>query len=62
MGAILQRLGHGSGTVQADHIRDGRGLAIKLMGVDGQKLLDDEMHTRDFLFINHDGSPCSTGP
>ena len=48
------RFSNGSGTVQADHLRDGRGLAIKLTGVDGPKLLDDEARTQDFLFINHD--------
>ena len=39
---------------QADHIRDGRGIAIKLVDVDGPKLMGDEAHTQDFLFINHD--------
>ena len=48
------RFSNGSGQVQPDHMRDGRGLAIKLMGVDGPKLLNDEAHTQDFLFINHD--------
>jgi hypothetical protein len=48
------RFSNGSGVVQPDHVRDGRGLAIKLMGVDGTKLLDDEVRTQDFLFINHD--------
>ncbi len=48
------RFSNGSGVVQADHMRDGRGLAIKLMDVEGPKLLDDEKRTQDFLFINHD--------
>jgi hypothetical protein len=48
------RFSNGSGTVQADHVRDGRGIAIKLMDVAGAKLMDDETGTQDFLFINHD--------
>lgn len=48
------RFSNGSGTVQPDHLRDGRGLALKLMGVEGRKLLADEANTQDFLFINHD--------
>ena len=48
------RFSNGSGTVQPDHVRDGRGIAIKLMDVDGPKLLRDEQRTQDFLFINHD--------
>ena len=48
------RFSNGSGTVQADHLRDGRGIAIKLMDVDGPKLMSDEARTQDFLFINHD--------
>jgi hypothetical protein len=48
------RFSNGSGTVQADHVRDGRGIAIKLMDVAGPKLMDDETGTQDFLFINHD--------
>ena len=48
------RFSNGSGTVQPDHVRDGRGIAIKLMDVPGPKLMSDEAHTQDFLFINHD--------
>ncbi len=48
------RFSNGSGTVQPDHVRDGRGIAIKLMDVPGPKLMDDESRTQDFLFINHD--------
>jgi catalase len=32
---------------------DARGMSIKLMGVDGQKLLNDEVHTQDFILISH---------
>jgi hypothetical protein len=38
---------------QADNIGDGRGMAIKLMGVTGAKLIPDEKFTQDFVMINH---------
>jgi hypothetical protein len=42
------RVSNGSGARQHDSIPDARGLAIKLMDVDGEKLLD-EKKTQDFL-------------
>jgi hypothetical protein len=36
-----------------DREGDGRGMAVKLLGVPGAKLLPDESHTQDFLMINH---------
>lgn len=49
------RFSNGNGTPQDDHSGDGRGMAIKLMGVVGQKLLADEAkaQTQDFVMINH---------
>ncbi|MGQ4647129.1 catalase family protein [Lyngbya aestuarii] len=38
---------------QDDTKLDGRGMAVKLMEVDGEKLLDDEQKTQDFLMINY---------
>ena len=32
---------------------DARGMAIKLLGVDGRKLIDDESRTQDFILISH---------
>lgn len=32
---------------------DARGMAIKLTGVEGQKILPDEQFTQDFILINH---------
>ena len=32
---------------------DARGMAIKLTGVPGAKLMDDEKHTQDFVLISH---------
>jgi catalase len=49
------RFSNGSGTPQDDHKGDGRGMAIKLMGVGGPKLLPDEVNaqTQDFVMINY---------
>lgn len=39
----------------SDRVKDGRGMAVKLLGVAGPKLLDDERDatTHDFVMINH---------
>lgn len=42
-----------SDATREDKEGDGRGMAIKLMGVSGEKLLPDESHTQDFVMINH---------
>ncbi len=42
-----------SDPTREDKEGDGRGMAIKLMGVPGEKLLPDESHTQDFVMINH---------
>lgn len=48
------RFSNGGGDPTAgDKEGDGRGMAIKLMGIPGEKLLPDENHTQDFLMINH---------
>ncbi|MGH6648641.1 catalase family protein [Aquabacterium sp.] len=48
------RFSNGSGQSQDDHKGDARGMAVKVMGVAGQKLLDDEQSagTQDFLMMN----------
>ncbi len=49
------RFSNGSGASADDHQADGRGMAIKVLGVPGTKLLDDEANasTQDFVMINH---------
>lgn len=49
------RFSNGSGSSQDDHTNDARGMAVKIMGVGGPKLLDDEQSasTQDFLMTNH---------
>jgi hypothetical protein len=48
------RFSNGSGARQPDNTPDGRGMAIKLMDVPGEKLLDAERdaRTQDFVMIN----------
>jgi hypothetical protein len=49
------RFSNGSGTPHDDHSGDGRGMAVKLTGVPGKKLLANEINadTQDFLMINY---------
>jgi len=50
------RFSNGSGDPsRADIKRDARGMAVKLLGVPGKKLLEDEQDatTQDFVMINH---------
>ncbi len=50
------RFSNGSSEVKDDHDGDGRGFAIKVIGVEGDRLEKDpgeELHTQDFLMINH---------
>lgn len=49
---VWARLSNGVGWQQSDNELDARGLAIKLMGVPGPKLLADETGTQDFLMTN----------
>jgi hypothetical protein len=41
------------GVLKPDTEGDVRGLAIKLLNVDGDKVLDDEKETQDFVLMNH---------
>ena len=49
------RFSNGNNKPQADKVGDGRGMAIKLMGVPGEKILDAERDakTQDFVMINN---------
>lgn len=47
--AAVEKRGH----LQSDLDPDVRALAIKLLQVKGEKVLDDERETQDFLLINH---------
>ena len=49
------RFSNGAGTPHDDAAGDGRGMAIKLTGVPGKKILPDEINaqTQDFVMINY---------
>ena len=55
---VWVRFSNGVGWKQADKALDARGMAVKLMGVPGDKLLADESETQDFLMTN---SPAPVG-
>jgi hypothetical protein len=49
------RYSNGNNIPQPDAVGDGRGMAIKVMGVPGAKILEaeEDAQTQDFLMINH---------
>jgi Catalase len=47
------RFSNGNSEVLGPRLPDARGMAVKLMGVDGPKLLDDERETQDFVMANN---------
>lgn len=49
------RFSSGDSRIQSDGVKDARGMAIKVMGVPGEKLLPDEASadTQDFVMINN---------
>ncbi len=52
--ATWMRYSNGSPKVEADYTKGGRGLAIKLMGVEGERVLEnDSSKTQDFLLANN---------
>lgn len=55
---VWVRFSNGVGWVQGDKELDARGMAVKMLGVDGPKLLSDEKGTQDFLMTN---SPTPIG-
>lgn len=56
------RFSNASANIQSDMEKDIRGVAIKLLGVGGEKLLEDEKHaqTQDFLLISNPVLPVGT--
>jgi hypothetical protein len=49
------RFSNGGSEINPDKAKDARGMAIKLTGVEGEKILPEEKHakTQDFIMINH---------
>lgn len=46
------RLSPGQADIQSDRVSHARGFSLKLTGVPGAKLLEDEKETQDFLLLN----------
>ncbi|MCB1173775.1 MAG: catalase family protein [Leptospiraceae bacterium] len=57
---VWMRLSNGSADPKKDADGDVRGMALKLMGVPGPKLLPDEIYTQDFLLINYPVMPAGS--
>lgn len=55
---VIVRFSNGVGWRQSDSELDARGMAVKVLGVDGPKYLADETETQDFLMTN---SPAPVG-
>lgn len=50
---VVARLSSAPGDIHSDEIPQPRGFAIKVMGVEGARLLDgDDRHSQDFLLVN----------
>jgi hypothetical protein len=54
------RSSNANGNIQSDKIRDFRGIAIKLIGVEGEKVATDEKFTQDFLLMTYPTMPLGT--
>ena len=54
------RFSSGGNKVRSDKNKDIRGMAIKLIEVNGEKLLDDEKQTQDFLMLTIPTMPIGT--
>ena len=55
------RFSNGDGKPQNDHTRDGRGMAIKLTGVDGPKLLAEEAEAKPKPRKKASAMRCTSG-
>lgn len=57
---VIVRLSTTAGAIRSDQVRGVRGLAIKVIGVPGDKVLDDDdTHNQDFVFVNNKTFPTA---
>lgn len=56
------RISSASGTIQPDKVKDLRGFAIKIMGVQGERFqsFNRETQTQDFILLSHPTMPLGT--
>lgn len=57
---VIVRLSTAPGDLRSDQVPVQRGLAIKVLGVDGPRAVDDGFTTQDFLLVNHPTIPFGT--
>ncbi|MFW0785847.1 catalase family protein [Gordonia sp. CPCC 206044] len=50
---IVARYSSTSGAIRNDGVRGVRGLGVKVIGVDGDRLQDDDATTQDFIMVTH---------
>lgn len=54
---VLIRLSSTAGAIRSDQIRGVRGMAIKVIGVSGERIVPDGHTTQDFILVNSDTFP-----
>ena len=57
---VIVRLSTSLGDLRSDRVPAPRGMAIKVLGVDGPRALDDGATTQDLLLVNHPTFPFGT--
>src|SRR4051794_38855621 len=58
---VIVRFSTAPGDLQGDRVPTPRGMAIKIIGVKGDKLLpDDDSRNQDLLLVNNPGIPLAT--
>jgi hypothetical protein len=57
---VIVRFSTAPGDLRSDQVPVQRGIAIKIIGVDGPRALDDGFTTQDFLLVNHPTLPFGT--
>jgi hypothetical protein len=57
---VIVRLSTAPGDLRSDQVPVQRGMAIKVLGVDGPRTVDDGFTTQDFLLVNHPTIPFGT--
>jgi hypothetical protein len=57
---VIVRLSTSPGDLRSDRVPFPRGLAIKVIGVEGLRAIDDGATTQDFLLVNHPTLPFGT--
>jgi hypothetical protein len=57
---VIVRFSTAPGDLRSDQVPVQRGMAIKVIGVDGPRAVDDGLATQDFLLVNHPTLPFGT--